>query len=333
MKNKVEDAYKKIKLHTTNFFDTAVLKYFLFPFNNPNVTKHKKNTSLMPLSIYVKQLKNTIESSKNFIRSIIENIRYKGKIKIINQSNHNPTHEQNQSSFPDLETVIVNSEHNQDNYYPFDRFDQTFDAEKRKEILKIDSDFKNRMKTSIQKSYYHDFFNEYKWTVLNEFNTLQNIDLIIQKFQEKYEYLKLSNKLEDSFMMDSNPFLIMIDNHLIPIDSRKKMIEDFKNIVPNIEHQILISTYANKKFLREAYLEFMSKYPEMNQYKLINSQHTYKIYHLNDGAIKLVATHRSDLENQNNYSTQKQHKSFGIRATIVFPPNHEPIMKYSHFLN
>ncbi|WP_425619654.1 hypothetical protein [Buchnera aphidicola] len=288
----------------------------------------------MPLSVYIKNLKKTIESSKVFIKSIIEHVRYTGKIKIINQSNENPTHFQYQSSFPDLANTIItkSSNKNINDYYPLDRFDENFDLEKRKKILQKDSNFKNRMNESIQKSYYNDFFHEYKWKVSDQLHSLHNILFTIQKFQEKYAYLKLSHKLEESFMIDAHPFIIMINDHIIPIDSYKKMMQDFKNIIPNIDNQILISTYANEKFLRQAYLQFVSEHPEINQYKFSNSKNTYNIHYLNDGSIKLVATHVADLDVQNNQPIKTKYKSCGVRATIIITPNHEPIMKYSYFI-
>ncbi|QCI24115.1 hypothetical protein D9V74_02775 [Buchnera aphidicola (Macrosiphoniella sanborni)] len=203
--------------------------------------------------------------------------------------------------------------------------------EGRKQILNMDKNFKRRMDSNIEKSYYKDFISENEWQVSSQLNSLNNINFTIKKFQEKYEYLKLSDKLEESFMVDSDPFLFIINDHIIPIDTHKKMIESFEKIIPNVEVRRLISTYANKKFLRQSYLQFFSEHPEISEYQLKNIKSTYKINYLNDGSIKLVATHISDLDIKNS-NTIKQYKSYGIRATIIFTANNLPIMKYSYFL-
>jgi len=186
------------------------------------------------------------------------------------------------------------------------------------------------MNKNLEESYYNDFLINAEWKVSDQLNSFHNIRSTIKNFQENYEYLKYSNQLDKSFMNDSNIFLFIVNNSWIPINDRKKMIESFKQIIPNVDSQKLISAYANQKFLHQSYLQLISEHPEIDQYKIKKSRNIYKINFLDDGSIKLVATNFSDLDINNDNYTQK-YKSFGIRATIVFPPNSSPIMKYSHF--
>ena len=220
---------------------------------------------------------------------------------------------------------------NENDFYPFKRLDENFDLEGRKNILKIDKNFRTRMNKNIQESYYNDFIHDSTWTVSDQLNSFHNIRSTIKNFQKNYEFLKLSDNLDDKFMTDFNPCLFIINNTLIPINNRNQMLEDFKKIIPNIDSQKLISTYANERFLYQSYLQLISEYPEIDQYQAKHSRNIYKIDFLDDGSIKLVATNLSDLNVKNDNYIQK-YKSFGIRATIVFSPNNLPIMKYSHFL-
>jgi hypothetical protein len=264
------------------------------------------------------------------MRAIIEKIRYQGKIKIINELNNNPQHPEYQSSFPDLLTLTPKP-NDSNNFYPFVRIDENFDLQGRKNIYQSDSDFKKRMNKSIEESYYNNFINDSSWKVSDQLNSLDNIRFTVNYFQQNYENSKFSNELEKTFMTDSYPALFIINDKLIFSNNKNQMIEDFKKIIPDIQSQKLISTYANQKILHQSYLQFISEHPEINQYQIKNSRNIYKINNLDDGSIKLVATNLSDLDVKNRNDIQK-YKSFGIRATVVIPPNSLPIMKYSHFL-
>ncbi|QCI20744.1 hypothetical protein D9V67_03005 [Buchnera aphidicola (Brachycaudus cardui)] len=187
------------------------------------------------------------------------------------------------------------------------------------------------MNKSVQESYYNDFVNHDLWQVSDQSNSLENIKFTIKNFQNNYENLKSSNELDNQFMNDSYQSLFIVNENIITLNDRRKMIQDFKKIIPEVELQKLISTYANQKFLYQSYLQLISETPEINEYQIKNSRNIYKIDKLDDGSIKLVATNLSDLDIKNNNNISK-YKSFGIRATIVIPPNDLPIMKYSHFI-
>lgn len=303
---------------------------FFLP-DDKNLKSNSKSESVTSLSERIEQLERIIESSKVYIRAIIEKIRYQGKIKIVNKLNGNPLHPEYQSSFPDLLTPTPKPK-NENDFYPFKRLDENFDLEGRKDILKTDQSFKTRMNKSIQEAYYSDFISNNQWIVSDQLNSFHNIRFTLKNFQKNYESLKLSNNLDRKFMADSNPFFFIINNDFIPINNRQKMLENFKKIIPNVESQKLISTYANQKFLYQSYLQLISEHPEIDQYQVKNSRNIYKVNFLNDGSIKLVATNLSDLDANNDNNYVQKYRSFGIRATIIFPPNNSPIMKYSHFV-
>ncbi len=265
------------------------------------------------------------------MKAIIEKIRYQGKIKIINELNNNPQHPEYQSSFPDLFNFVPKP-NNQDKFYPFTRLDEDFDLQGRKNILKMDKNFKERMNKNIQESYYKNFISDSLWKVSDQLNSSKNIQFTINNFQKSYENIKFSNELDKKFMADFNPSLFIVNDNLIFADDQKKMIQDFKKIIPNLTFQKLVSTYANQKFLYQSYRQLISENPEINQYQIKNSRNIYKIDTLNDGSIKLIATNLSDLDIKDENNIQK-YKSFGIRATIILSPNNFPIMKYSHFIN
>jgi len=329
----VVTTYETIKTETINLFNGNTFKKLFFSSDdNANEELQSNNDDAIAiLAARVKELERTIQASKDYIRSIIEKIRYQGKIKIVNKLNDNPRHPEYQSSFPDLLNATPKKPKNEDEFYPFVRFDENFDLEGRKNISKMDQNFKNRINKYLEESYYNDFISNGEWKVSDQLNSFHNIRSTIKIFQENYQYLKTSNQLDKSFMNDSNASLFIINNSWIPINDRKKMIESFKQIIPNPESQKLISTYANQKFLHQSYLQLISEHPEIDQYKTKNSRNIYRINFLDDGSIKLVATNFSDLDINNDNYVQK-YKSFGIRATIVFPPNNAPIMKYSHFI-
>ncbi|WAI02934.1 hypothetical protein [Buchnera aphidicola] len=299
-------------------------------FFSDSTPANSNEESIVSLAEHVEELKRTIESSKIFMRAIIDKIRYQGKIKIINELNNNPKHPEYQSSFPDLFTFIPKP-NNENNFYPLKRLDENFDLQGRKNILQIDKKFKERMNKSVQEAYYNNFINNDSWEVSDQLNSLKNIRLTIKHFQKEYENSKFSNELDKKFMNDSYPSLFIVNDNLIPLNNRTKMIQDFKKIMPNIKFQKLISTYANQKFLYQSYLQLVSENPEINEYQIKNSRNIYKITNLNDGSIKLVATNLSDLDMKNKNYIPK-YKSLGIRATIVIPPNNLPIMKYSHVI-
>lgn len=286
---------------------------------------------MIPLSEHVEELKRTIESSKVFMRAIIDKIRRQGKIKIVNKLNNNPKHPQYQSSFPDLLTITP-KKNNQDSFYNSMRLDENFDLEGRKNISQTDNNFRERMNKSVQQSYYEDFaFDNSSWKVSDQLNSLKNITNTIKHFQEYYENSKFSQDLDKKFMNDLNSSLFIVNKNLIFSSNREKMIQDFKKIIPDINSQKLIATYANQKFLYRSYLQLISEHPEIDQYQIKNSKNIYKIDNLNDGGIKLVATNLSDL-NIKNQNYIKKYKSLGVRATIIIYPNALPIIKYSHFI-
>ncbi|CAL4326634.1 Putative uncharacterized protein Yba3 [Buchnera aphidicola (Brachycaudus tragopogonis)] len=327
IKNTVVTTYETVKTETIDLFNGKTIKKLFFQ----DVKSDSNQESIESLKKNIEDLKKTIESSKIFIKAIIDKIRSQGKIKIINQLNNNPTHPEYQSSFPDLLNAPAKTHDNKNNFYSTTRFDENFDLEGRKNILKIDKTFKERMNKSVQESYYNNFVNHDLWQVSDQLNSLENISFTIKNFQKHYENLKLSNELDNQFMNDSHPFLFIINDNFINLNNRTQMIQDFQKIIPESNFQKLISTYANQKFLYQSYLQLVSENPEINEYQIKNSRNIYKIDQLDDGSIKLVATNLSDLDIKNNNNIAK-YKSFGIRATVVIPLKDAPVMKYSHFL-
>lgn len=316
-----------------NVFDSNDILQTIFSsyrkyYNNND--QYQMHDSDILLSDYIKQLEKIIESSKVFIGSIVDQIRYKGKIKIINTSNENPTHPQYLSTFPDLMNM-PNKDNSENDDFSDNRFNETFDLEGRKQIFNQDENFKKRMEENVKKTDYNNFIHENQWQVFDQVNSLDNINYTIQTFQNKYRQLQSLNSFEESFMMESNPFVFIINDHIIPINTRKNMMESFEKIIPNVEVRRLISTYANKKILRQSYLQFLSEHPDIQKYEFKNLKNTYNISYLNDGSIKLVATHTSDIDTKSHNSIS-QYKSYGIRATIIFNANNMPIIKYSYFL-
>lgn len=329
IKNKVIETYQTAKKETIKFFNGKKIHTIFF--SDKDLGPSSGNETMIPLPEYIAELKRTIESSKIFMREIIDKIRYQGKIKIINELNNNPTHPEYQSSFPDLLTIIP-KKNDEDNFYTSTRLDENFDLEGRKSILQIDNNFRERMNKSVQQSYYEDFiFDNSSWEVSDQLNSLKNIKNTIEYFQECYENAKFSQNLDEKFMEDIHSSLFIVNNNIIVPNNRDKMIQDFQKIIPDINSQKLIATYANQKFLYQSYLQLISEHPEIEQYWIKNSRNMYKIDNLDDGSIKLVITNLSDLDVKNkNYI--KKYKSLGIRATIVIYPNDLPIIKYSHFM-
>ncbi|ANZ22812.1 hypothetical protein ATN01_02905 [Buchnera aphidicola (Diuraphis noxia)] len=188
------------------------------------------------------------------------------------------------------------------------------------------------MNKSVQESYMQNFIvDKNSWKVSDKLNSWKNIQNAIIHFQKSYENLKLTSDLNKTFMDDFNVSLFIINDQIITPDNREKMIQDFKTIIPDSNSQKIISIYANPKFLYQSYLQLISEHPEIDQYQIKNSRNIYKIDNLNDGSIKLVATHLSDLNVQNSNYIQK-YKSLGVRATVIIYPNDFPIIKYSHFV-
>ncbi|ACL30369.1 hypothetical protein [Buchnera aphidicola] len=328
--NTVITTYQTFKTEAINLFNGTTFKKIFFSSDENRAKIDSNSEATISLSEHIEQLKRVIESSKVYLRAIIERIRYQGKIKIVNKLNNNPRHPEYQSSFPEITNPIPEPEDEND-FYPFKRLDENFDLEGRKSILKMDQNFRQRMNKNIQESYANDFIDESTWTVSDQLNSFNNIQSTIKHFQKKYEFLKSSNDLDNDFMNDTNPFLFVVNDGLISVNNRNKMLKDFKTIVPNVEFRQLISTYANQKFLRQSYLQLISEHPEIDQYQIKHSRNIYKINFLDDGSVKLVATNLSDLDVKNDNYIQK-YKSFGIRATIILPPNASPIMKYSYFM-
>ncbi|MCU4137223.1 hypothetical protein K8941_02645 [Buchnera aphidicola (Sitobion miscanthi)] len=331
MQDTVVNTFETIKQETINLFNGTTFKKIFFLSNDGDEKSDSSEESVISLSKHIEDLKRTIESSKVYMRAIIEKIRYQGKIKIINEFNGNTRHPGYQSSFPDLFNVTPKP-NNRNNFHPFERLDENFDLEGRKNILKTDKNFRKRMNKDVQESYYHNFINDSEWKVSDQLNSFHNIRATIKNFQKSYESLKLSNNLDKTFMTDSNPFIFIINDHVIPVNNRNQTLSDFKKIVPNIDSQKLISTYANQKFIYQSYLQLVSEHPEISQYQVKNLRNIYKIDFLNDGSIKLVATNLSDLNINDNNNYVQKYRSFGIRATIVLPPDNLPIMKYSYFI-
>ncbi|QCI24612.1 hypothetical protein D9V75_02830 [Buchnera aphidicola (Muscaphis stroyani)] len=264
------------------------------------------------------------------IKAIIEKIRSQGKIKIINTFNNNPQHPESQSSFPDL-FVVTPPVKTQDEYYPFNILEEDFNLKGRKNVFKKEKTFQERMDESAKKSRYDHFMNHRIWQVSDRFNTPQNIFSTINYFKKSYEELILSKKLDSDFMADSIPFFIIIDGRLIFLDDKSKMQKIFKEIVPNEDYQVLISTYANDKFLNQPLLQLYSENPELKEYELKNQKNIYKINMLENGSIKLVATYLSNLElKDKNYI--KKYSFFGVRSTVIVSPENKPIIKYSYFV-
>lgn len=296
-----------------------------------NKTESSKNLDpVASLAESVNQLKRTVESSKIFMRAIIEKIRYQGKIKIVNKLNGNPKHPAFESSFPDLHKPIPKRNHKY-GFYGLERFHEHFDLPKIKNISSISNNSIKKTYKNTQQSYSDDVVNHNPWHVSDRLNSYENIIFTIKSFDAIYERLKLSDSLNEKFMTDVNPSLFIINDHIMSLKNKSEMIKDFKEMIPNIAFQKLLSIYANQEFLYQSYLQFGSEHQDMSKYRIKHSQNIYKINTLDDGSIKLVATNLSDLDIKNENDIQK-YKSFGIRATVIFPRNDVPLIKYSHFL-
>ncbi|AWH90244.1 hypothetical protein DD681_00130 [Buchnera aphidicola (Melanaphis sacchari)] len=261
----------------------------------------------------VKELKETIKSSKIFIHTIIEKIRDTGKIKIVNKLNNNPLHPEYQSTFPDLHLASNKIDNSNQSY--LSSLNEQFDLENKNNIInrylinKIDNNFK---KSSIP------------------------ID-IPEKIKEKiklfFEKSKPVNEINQDFMEDFHSSLFIVDGNLIYSTNKEDMIREFKKIVPNIEDRKFISTYARPKLLNKSYFELISEHPELNEYRITNSRNIYEINHLKDGTLQLIVTNLSDISPTDDNSI-KRYCAFGVRASaILSPESNSPIMEYSHFLN
>jgi len=268
------------------------------------------------------------------MKAVFDKVRREGKIKVVNKFNNNPTHPGSHSTFPDLFDFAPKNRHYQDKMYDAIRIDDNLNLDSNNHIIPKNKKFQSRTQKSLEKSYYEDFIAKNgSWTVSTQFNSSKNIKNAINIFKEQYQDEKSKETLDKNFMSDYYSSLFIINNHLIFSADKQSMMADFKRIVPNIDHQKLISLYANPNIVHQAYLQLIAEHSEITQYQVNNSRSIYKVDILDDGAIKLIATNLSDLENNNisDNDINKYH-SFGIRATVIIYPNALPIIKYSHFI-
>ena len=332
IKDTIISFYETIKNETINIFNgTTFSKIFHAGYElflGPSESTKETSARIDSLIKDVEELGKTIASSKFFLHTIIEKVKEQGKLKIVNKLNNNPNHPEYQSSFPDLQVMNPKKENT---WYPF--IDENFDTEEKKGTFKVNQKFKDRMNRSIEKSHYNYFTNNDIWTVSNTSNSSsKNVFSTISNFQKLYENLRFSKELNKDFMTDFNSSLFVIDGNVVFSTNKQEMMDKFKKFVPNIMDQKLISAYAHPKVLGQSYFQLISEHPELNQYQIVKSRNFYKITHIDNNQIKLVATNLSDLRSTDENIVRPYH-SFGVRTSIILSDKDLPIIKYSNFVH
>jgi len=83
MQDTVVNTFETIKQETINLFNGTTFKKIFFLSNDGDEKSDSSEESVISLSKHIEDLKRTIESSKVYMRAIIEKIRYQGKIKLL----------------------------------------------------------------------------------------------------------------------------------------------------------------------------------------------------------------------------------------------------------
>lgn len=336
IKEKILSVYETIKNETINLFNGTTWKkifnigYQWIMGSSMDESTQQVNDNIDHLVEYVKKLKKTIESSKLFIHALIEKIRDQGRLKIVNKLNHNPKHPEYESSFPDLNVETPKKE-TFEIHYPSD-LDDDFDIEIQERYLEGRQKFQEKMNRSIEKSNYNYFASKKNnWVVFDQDVSSPKANNTTCTYKDMYEKLEVPKDFNQYFMIDFNSAVFFIDGHLISSSTKEEMMNSFKKLITNDIEQKFISQYANPSLLKQSYLKLIAEHPELEHARISDAKNFYEITHLEDGTIRIIASHVSEFYSV-DANDVTQHHSFGVKTSVIFSYTKAPIIKYSYFI-
>ncbi|XBC43839.1 MAG: hypothetical protein UAT33_02760 [Buchnera aphidicola (Floraphis choui)] len=152
-----------------------------------------------------------------------------------------------------------------------------------------------------------------------------------QKFQNHFNELSKTVKLNDSFLFEGENSVLQVNGQKISKRSPEDMLTSFKYAIPNLESRQLISSYSHLDLFSQPYIELFSERPELADLKLKDMNVSYVVDELNNGTFQLVATSKSQLDSSYKLDGNT-YDSFGVQTSMILSKDHAPNIEYAYFL-
>lgn len=173
--------------------------------------------------------------------------------------------------------------------------------------------------------------NEISWKGLRSLNfSKDNLDYS-KKLYERYESLKGTSSLVPGFMNDYQDVDLKVSHYLVPNETREKLFEKFKKLLPDLETRQMVSTYANQRILEPAYLKLTSFAPGLFRYPPKNISFSYEVEPTHHGFLRLIVTNKTKLHIVNSNNEDKD-LTLGVRASVMLSKHRIPCIKFLYYL-
>ncbi|WP_343190301.1 hypothetical protein RJT30_01980 [Buchnera aphidicola (Mollitrichosiphum nigrofasciatum)] len=146
-----------------------------------------------------------------------------------------------------------------------------------------------------------------------------------------FKYLSRTQALNPNFIHDLKDFDLTINGVQIKSDKEKDILEKFKELIPELKSQQLISTYVNRAILAQPYLNLLRENPELTQFRPTNSILKCNIEKINEDTYKILITDITTLEVGQDAVT-KIYDSCGARTAMIISKVDDPKLQHLYFI-
>ncbi|XBC44361.1 MAG: hypothetical protein U0W94_02795 [Buchnera aphidicola (Schlechtendalia peitan)] len=150
-------------------------------------------------------------------------------------------------------------------------------------------------------------------------------------FQDSFNTLKNTLELNNRFISEGEDSVLQVNGQQISKYSPQDMLNDFQQVLPNLESRQLISSYTHQNLFSKPYLKLFSEKPELADLKLKDMKVSYVADAINDNEFQLVATSKANLDS--SYTVDgNTYDSFGVQVSTILSKNNTPKIAYEYFL-
>lgn len=170
------------------------------------------------------------------------------------------------------------------------------------------------------------------WKGLDKINGPNPVVSAAKKFQNHFLALRNTKRLDSSFLFEGEHSILQINGQNVSKYSPAAMLDDFKEIIPDLESRQLISSFANQGILSQPYVELFAEHPELVNFKPKDSKFFYVVHEVEPGKFEFTATSQADLEVAYETPDHNKYNAFGVQASMVLSKEQAPKITYSYYL-
>ncbi|WP_343189444.1 hypothetical protein [Buchnera aphidicola] len=176
-----------------------------------------------------------------------------------------------------------------------------------------------------------DFSDKTPWKIsllldksITNFNKSEDLDY-------SFKYLSKTKSLNPNFLNDLKNLDIIINGKKLINNNKQNRLDRFREFIPDLQSQQLISTYVNKSILLQPYLNLFKIHPELLKFKSKNSIINCEINQIDKNSFKILITDITKLNSKID-SSKNSYNSFGVRSVMIISKINEPILQHLFFV-